>query len=215
MKGILARKVGMTQIYDDEGHVVPITVVEAGPCKITALRTKERDGYSAVQLGFGTRNMKNINKSVKSHISAAGYTTDAPAWIKEIRLDADSEANIGDSVSANIFNVGDFIDVSGNTKGRGFQGVVKRHGFAGGRASHGGDWLRRGGSIGMCVNPGKIYKGRKMPGHMGNAKITTQNLKVVTIKEDENLLAIKGSVPGPNGGFLIITEAKKRKAISG
>ncbi len=211
MKGLLGKKIGMTQYYDDSGNVIPVTVVEAGPCQVLTVRTKKRDGYSALQLGYGSKNPQNANKPMRAHVSAAGCKDSVPSQIREIRLNDDSEKKVGDIITTEIFKADEYVDVIGVTKGRGFQGVVKRYNFAGGRESHGGDWSRRGGSIGMCVNPGRVYRGRKMPGHMGNVRQTTQNLKVAKVIIDDNILLIKGSVPGPNGGYIIIKEAQKIK----
>ncbi len=212
MKGLLGKKIGMTQYYDEDGSVVPVTVVEAGPCQVLTVRTKQRDGYSALQLGFGSKNPGNVSKAVRTHVSNAGCKDSVPAQINEIRLTDDSDKNVGDVITTEIFKSDDYVDVIGVTKGRGFQGVVKRYNFAGGRESHGGDWSRRGGSIGMCVNPGRVYPGRKMPGHMGNVRRTTQNLRIVKVITDDNILLIKGSIPGPNGGSVIVREAKKMKS---
>ena len=210
MKGILAQKIGMTQIYDDKGAVKAVTAIKAGPCRVLTRRTKEKNGYSAIQLGFGIRKLHRVSKAVKEHISKAGYTDTAPAWINEIRLDEDPQENIGDELNVSIFSNGEYVDISGKTKGQGFQGVVKRYRFKGGRASHGGDWLRRGGSIGMCEKPGKVYKGRKMPGHMGNVRRTIQNLQIAGVRAEDNVLLIHGAVPGPNGGYIEIRKSKKK-----
>jgi large subunit ribosomal protein L3 len=209
MKGILGTKLGMTRIFDEDGLSVPVTVVEAGPCTILQTRTQEKNGYSAVQLGFGSRKVKNVTKPVLGGLPESCKDT-PPAWIKEIRLEADSDKEIGSELTVEIFGENEYVDISGTTKGRGFQGVVRRYRFGGGRASHGGDWLRKPGSIGMCESPAKVYKGRKMPGQMGNAQRTVQNLKVVRVITDENLLLIKGAVPGPNGGRVVVKSAKKK-----
>ena len=212
MKGLLGKKVGMTRIFDEQRNAVPVTVVDAGPCTVISLRTKEKHGYSALQLGYGRRKMKNVSAAVRNSISPAGYNDFAPEWIKEIRIDDDPSETIGDKVNVDIFSAGDYVDVVGNAKGRSFQGVVKRYRFGGGRASHGGDWTRRPGSIGMCEKPGKVYKGRKMPGHMGNVQRTVQNLKIVKVMKDENILLVKGAIPGPNGRHIVIKPAKKIKS---
>ena len=212
MKGLLGKKMGMTRIFDEHRNAVTVTVVDAGPCPVISLRTQQKDGYSAVQLGYGRRKAKNVSAAVRGCISLAGYNDSAPEWIKEIRTDADPSESVGDIVDVDIFNPGDYIDVVGTVKGRGFQGVVKRYRFGGGRASHGGDWTRRPGSIGMCEKPGKVYKGRKMPGHMGNVQRTVQNLKVIKVMKDENILLIKGAIPGPNGRHVVIKTAKKIKS---
>ena len=210
IKGIVGRKLGMTQVYDDEGRIQPVTVIEVGPCTVLAVRTAEKDGYSAVQYGFGTRKAKNVSKAVRGHVAAAGLQDTPPAVIREVRTDADPEVEVGAAVGADLFAADEYVDVTGRSKGRGFQGVVKRWNFGGGRASHGGGWTRKPGSIGMCVSPGKVYKGRKMPGHMGNVQRTVQNLRIVDVRTDENLLLIKGAVPGPNGGTVIVRSAVKK-----
>ncbi len=209
-KGLIGRKLGMTQIYDDEGRFIPVSVIEVGPCPVIALRTRDRDGYCALQIGFGTRKAKNVSLAVKGHVAASGLRETPPATIREIRLDADPEATVGDTLGADLFSAGEFVDVTGRSKGRGFQGVVKRWKFGGGRASHGGGWERKPGSIGMCVSPGKVYKGRKMPGQMGNARRTVQNLEIVQVRPDEQLLLVKGGVPGPAGGMLTVRSAVKK-----
>jgi large subunit ribosomal protein L3 len=210
MKGIIGRKLGMSQVYEATGTLVPVTVIEAGPCPVLALRTQERDGYSALQLGFGRRKAKNVSKAVLGHVEKAGLKENPPAVCREIRLAGDAEISVGDSISADLFSNGECVDISGTTKGRGFSGVVRRHGFGGGRASHGGGWTRRPGSIGMCVNPGRVYKGRKMPGQFGNVRRTVQNLRIVDVRPEENLLLVKGAVPGPNGGIVLVRSAIKK-----
>ena len=212
MKGILGRKLGMTRVFTADGQCVPVTVVEAGPCPVLRVRTKERDGYAGLQLGFGSRKAKNVNKAVRGQVAAAGRQDTPPELIGEIRLDADPGVTVGQLITADIFQAKDVVDVVGVTKGRGFQGVVRRHHFAGGRASHGGGWNRRPGSIGMKDRPGKIYKGRRMPGHMGNERRTVQNLEVVQVNMEDNLLLIKGAIPGPNGRHVIVKQAIKKKA---
>lgn len=210
MKGLLGKKLGMTHVYDDQGRAIPVTVVEAGPCTILQTRIQEKNGYSAIQIGFGNRKVKNVTKPVLGTLKESGRQDNPPAWIKEIRLEEDTDQAVGTELTAEIFNENEYVDVTGTTKGRGFQGVVKRYNFGGGRATHGGDWLRRPGSIGMCEFPGKVYKGRKMPGHMGNVKRTVQNLQVVRVIPEENLILVKGGIPGPNGGNLVIKAAKKK-----
>ncbi len=210
MKGIIGKKLGMTQVYDEMGKLVPVTVVQAGPCVVTALRTQERDGYSAVQLGFGTKKAKNVTKPLKGHFEKAGIKEAYPAKLQEFVTEADPEVALGETLTVEIFNGVKFVDVAGTSKGRGFQGVVKRYNFAGGRASHGGDWLRKPGSIGMCEFPGKVQKGKKMPGQMGNKRITTQGLEVVAVRPADNILLLKGAVPGSKGGIVYISSAKKK-----
>ena len=214
MKGIIGKKLGMTRIFDEEGHSVPVTVIEAGPCTVLQTRNKDSHGYSAIQLGFGTRKVKNVAKPVLGQLKAAGRAENPPALIREIRLESDPAETVGDTIAADLFAQNEYVDVIGVTKGRGFQGVVRRFRFGGGRASHGGDWLRRPGSIGMCEFPGKVYKGRKMPGHMGNVQRTVQNLQVVQVRADDNVLLVKGGIPGPNGRHVIVREAIKKKGAA-
>lgn len=210
MKGIIGKKLGMTHIYNEDGTLIPVTVVEAGPCTVTSVKTEENNGYSAVQIGYGKRKLKNASKAIVGHVTPAGLQENPPAKIKEIRVEDASSYTVGDAVKADIFETDEYVDVAGRTKGRGFQGVVKRWNFGGGRASHGGGWTRRPGSIGMCVNPGRVYKGRKMPGQMGSVMRTIQNLKVVQVRAEENLIFLKGAVPGPAGGIIVIRSAKKK-----
>ncbi len=208
MKGIIGKKMGMTHIFNGAGVRVPVTVVSSEPCTVLAVRTVEKDGYSAVQLGYGRRSVKRVSKAVRGHLVASGIHDTPPSHIFEFRTEDDH--SVGDKISVSQFDEGDFIDVTGVVKGRGFQGVVRRYRFKGGRASHGGAWTRRPGSIGMCEHPGKVQKGRKMPGQMGNNQQTVQNLQVVGIRSDDNLLLIKGSVPGARDGILLIRSACKK-----
>ncbi|MCM8539466.1 MAG: 50S ribosomal protein L3 [Lentisphaeraceae bacterium] len=210
MAGLIGKKLGMTQVYDENGKVVPVTVVEAGPCAVLDVRKEETHGYSAVQVGFGNKKAKNVSKAVLGHLAKSQNAENPPAVIKEIRLTEDPSDELGVELKADIFSEGSFVDVTGTTKGRGFQGVVKRYNFGGGRASHGGDWTRRPGSIGMCEFPGKVYKGRKMPGQMGNKQRTIMGLKIVQVRSEENILLIKGAVPGPKGGIVVLRTAKKK-----
>ena len=210
MAGIIGKKLGMTQVYDENGKVVPVTVVEAGPCAVLDVRKEETHGYSAVQIGFGKKRAKNVSKAILGHLAKSQNAENPPAVIKEIRLTEDPSDELGAELKADIFSEGSFVDVTGTTKGKGFQGVVKRYNFGGGRASHGGDWTRRPGSIGMCEFPGKVYKGRKMPGHTGNKQRTIMGLKVVQVRPEENLLLIKGAVPGHKGGIVVLRTAKKK-----
>jgi len=210
MKGIIGKKLGMTQIYNEAGERVSVTVIAVEPNTVVGVRSMDRDGYHALQLGYGQRKAKNVSKAVRGHVAAAGLADTPPALIREIRLDAAPEQTVGDKVTVEQFAVGDFVDISSRTRGRGFQGVVKRWRFGGGRASHGGGWTRRPGSIGMCVSPGKIYKNRKMPGHMGDAQRTVQNLRVVGIRTDDSVLLVKGSVPGAPGGIVTVRSACKK-----
>ncbi|MBO4304486.1 MAG: 50S ribosomal protein L3 [Lentisphaeria bacterium] len=207
MKGLIGKKIGMTQVYE-EGVVVPVTVIEAGPCVVVGVKTKEKDGYSALQVGFGTKKVKNTSKSVLGNMEKAGLKENPPAVIREFRAEEDPVAELGSVVKADIFSAGEFLDVSGITKGKGFAGVMKRHHFGGGRDGHGGGWHRKPGSIGCREQPGTVRKGKKLPGQLGNANRTVQNLRLV--KVEENFLFVRGAVPGPNGGTLIVRNAKKK-----
>ena len=209
-KGLIGKKLGMTHIYTETGAMVPVTAIEVGPCPVIALKTQSKDGYCAVQLGFGSRKAKNVSKAVLGNLVPAGQQATPPAIIREVRLDADPEYQVGDKLGADLFAANEFVDVTGRTKGRGFSGVVRRWKFGGGRASHGGAWERRTGSIGMCAAPGKVYKRRRMPGHMGNVNRTVQSLQVVQVRADKNLLLVKGAIPGPTGGLVIIRNAVKK-----
>jgi len=210
MKGILGRKVGMTQIFDESGKVIPVTILEAGPCFVTQIRTKERDGYQAIQLGFGEVNPKRLNRPERGHLKK----TELPPlrYLREIRVDDISSYHEGQRLDVSQFEVGDRVDVVGISKGKGFAGVMKRHGFKGGRKTHGqSDRARAPGSIGAGTTPGHVIKGMRMAGRMGNERVTVQNLRVALVDPDRNLLAVRGAVPGARGGTLIIHEAIKRR----
>jgi len=210
MAGLIGKKLGMTQIYSEDGKVVPVTVVEAGPCAVLDVRKQDSHGYSALQVGFGNKKAKNVSKAVLGHLAKSQNAENPPAIIKEIRLEEDPTAELGSSVTADSFETGSYVDVTGTSKGKGFQGVVKRYNFGGGRASHGGDWTRKPGSIGMCEFPGEVYKGRKMPGHTGSVQCTIMGLQVVQVRAEENILLIKGAIPGHKGGIVTIRTAKKK-----
>ncbi len=209
MKGLIGKKLGMTSIYDEDGVAVPVTVIEAGPCVVIQRKDNEKEGYSAVQLGYEDQKEQRMNKAAMGHLKKAG--SGAKRVLKEFRVDDSVEVAIGDVLDASAFAEVNFVDIVATGKGRGFQGVVKRYDFAGGRASHGGGWIRRTGSIGMCEFPGRVFKGKKMPGHMGDKRVTTQNLKVVQVRAEQNLILVKGSVPGAKGGIVTIKEALKKK----
>ena len=209
MKGLIGKKLGMTSVYDESGAAVPVTVIEAGPCVVVQCKDNDKDGYTAVQLGFEDQKEQRLNKPDLGHYKKAGV--DAKRVLKEFHIDDSSEIAVGDVVSASAFEEVNFVDIVATGKGRGYQGVVKRYGFSGGRASHGGGWTRRTGSIGMCEFPGRVFKGKKMPGQMGDKRVTTQNLKIIQVRPDENLILVKGSVPGANGGIVVIKEALKKK----
>lgn len=206
--GILGKKIGMTQVFDESGKAIPVTVVEAGPCPIVQIKTEKRDGYNAVQLGFVDRNENKINRPIHGHFKKADV---APRrYLKEVRLDTTEGLSVGSVVDAGIFSAGDTVDVSGISKGKGFTGVVKRWGFAGGRKSHGGEQdLRRPGSIGAGSDPSRVFKGKRMSGRHGGKRVTVQNLEVIEADMDRNLLVIKGAVAGPPNGLLVIRKAVK------
>jgi large subunit ribosomal protein L3 len=206
-KGILGTKLGMTQIFDDDGRVVPITVVRAGPCPVTDVRTIARDGYAAVQLGFG--DTKRVNKPLAGHFRAAGV---APTrYLVEVELAGDFKP--GDRVTVDQFVVGELVDVSGRSKGKGFAGPMRRHGFAGLGGSHGAHKVHRApGAIGACATPSRVFPGTRMAGRTGGQRVTTQNLRLVGVDAERNLLLIKGAVPGPNGSLLVIRDAVKAPA---
>ncbi len=205
-KGLLGKKLGMTQIFDEEGNRIPVTVVEAGPCVVIDKRTPERDGYVAVQFGFGTKKMKRTSKAEQGHLKKAN--AGPQRFIREIRLKDPAQLEgyeIGAQIKADIFEQGEIIKVTGISKGKGFSGVMKRHHFSGSPGSHGAhEYFRHGGSIGMHTKPGRVLKGTRMPGQMGNKKVTQKGRQVVQIIPDDNLILIKGPVPGANGGFLIL-----------
>ena len=186
-----------------------MTVLEVGPCVVVQRKEQNRDGYSAVQLGYAEQKEQRMTKPALGHYKKAGV--DAKRVLREFRVEADTEVAVGDVLDASAFEEVNYVDVVATGKGRGFQGVVKRYDFGGGRASHGGGWLRRTGSIGMCEFPGRVFKGKKMPGHMGSKRVTTQNLRVMQVRADENLILVKGSIPGANGGIVTVKEALKKK----
>lgn len=204
MSGIIGRKLGMTQIFDESGAVVPVTVIEAGPCPVVQVRTEDKDGYAAVQLGFGAQKDSRAPRAEKGHAAKAGLEA-APRVLKEFRFD--EAPAVGESVTVDGFERGIRVKVTGVTKGRGFQGVMKRHGFGGGRASHGATRVHRApGSIGAGTNPSRVIKGKKMPGHMGHAQQTVRNLLVAKVDAERNLLYVRGAVPGPVNGVVFVTK---------
>ncbi len=214
MRGILGKKVGMTQVFQEDGSVVPVTVIEAGPCYVTQVRTEERDGYRAVQLGYELAKEKHLTKGQLGHLDQAGVSP--LRYLRELQIREDEAFELGQEVLVDIFEPGERVDVVGKSKGRGFAGVVKRYGFAGGPKTHGqSDRHRAPGSIGACASPGRVWKGQRMPGRMGGKRVTSQNIEVVLVDPDRNLLAVKGSVPGPKGGFVIVKEARKQRVRKG
>lgn len=205
-KAILGKKAGMTQVFTSKGVAVPVTVIEAGPCYVVQKKDSERDGYEAIQVGFDEKREKLANKPEKGHFKKAGVKTQR--FVRELRLDGCAGYEIGQEIKADVFSTGDKVDVVGTSKGRGFSGGIKRHGFHRGPMAHGSKYHRGPGSLG-AKGPARVYKGRKLPGQYGAARITVQNLEVVKVDADRNLLAIKGAVPGPRGGLLIIRDSVK------
>jgi large subunit ribosomal protein L3 len=207
-KGLLGTKLGMTQVWDENNRIVPVTVIEAGPCVVTQVRTPETDGYSAVQLGFGAIDPRKVNKPDGGHFAKAGVTPRRD--LVEIRTEDASEYTLGQELKADTFEPGAVVDVTATSKGKGFAGVMKRHGFHGLRASHGVQRKHRSpGSIGGCATPGRVFKGLKMAGRMGSDQVTTQGLRVQSVDTERNLILIKGAVPGPKGALVLIRDAAK------
>lgn len=203
MKGIIGRKVGMTRIFNEDGKVVPVTVIEAGPCPVVQVKTKDHGGYDAIQLGFGVRKEQRTNKPLMGHLRKSGV---APVKrLREVRSDDASGVEVGSQIKADIFKVGEKVRITGFSKGKGFQGVVKRWGFAGGPDSHGSKGHRQPGSIGQCATPAKVWKNRKMPGHTGNRRVTVKNIEVVHVDPEKNLIAVRGAVPGHVRSYVMVT----------
>ena len=207
MKTIIGKKVGMTQIFDEKGKVIPVTVIEAGPCLVAQVKSVETDGYNAIQLGFGDVKESKLNKPEKGHFAKAKLAL--KKHLREFRLDSVDGVNVGDEIKVDIFQAGDKIDVQGTSKGKGFQGVIKRHGQSRGPMGHGSMYHRRPGSMGPTSTPGRVFKGKKLPGHMGRVTVTIQNLDVVKVDLDKNVILVKGSVPGAKGAILKIKSAVK------
>lgn len=206
-KAILATKVGMTQIFDESGALIPVTVLQAGPCVVTQVKTVDNDGYSAVQVGFCDKREKLVNKPLKGHFDKAGVSY--KRYLKEFKFeDAESYA-LGQEIKADIFAAGDKIDATAISKGKGFQGAIKRHGQSRGPMAHGSKYHRHAGSNGACSDPSKVFKGKHMPGHMGNVQVTVQNLEIVRVDTENNLLLVKGAVPGPKKSLVTIKETVK------
>jgi large subunit ribosomal protein L3 len=205
IQGLIGRKLGMTQVFDEAGLAHPVTVIEAGPCVVTQIRTAEKDGYEAIQLGFGL--LRRPTKPQQGHRRESGFMS---RTLREVKADNIADFEVGQVIKADAFSAGERVDVAGTSKGRGFQGGVKRHGFAGGPRTHGqSDRTRAPGSIGSSATPGRVYKGMRMAGHMGNERVTVQNLTVIRVDTERNLLLIEGSVPGPNNGLVMIRRAVK------
>ena len=205
MGRIIGRKVGMTRIFDETGNQIPVTVIEAGPCPVTLVRSVETDGYAAVQVGFGTKKARRATKAEVGHAAKAGLEA-APRVLREFRLTTDETMEVGQSLTVEQFQPGDRVRVTSNTKGRGFQGVVKRHGFAGRPGSHGHPESRSPGSVGPGTDPSRVIKGRRMPGRMGGTRHTVKNLQVVRVDAERNLIFVKGGVPGARDSFVFVTK---------
>lgn len=207
-KALIGKKIGMTQIFDEKGKVVPVTVVEAGPCVVSQIKTVETDGYCAIQMGFGDVKPKHVTKPLQGHFKKADV---APKRIlKEFRFDDCSKFELGQVIKADVFETGDKVDVTGKSKGKGYAGVIKRWNFGRLKETHGsGPVARHGGSMGACSSPSRVWKGKKMAGHLGAEKVTVQNLAVVKIDAEDNLIAIKGAIPGANGGYVVIKDSVK------
>ncbi len=206
-KAILAKKIGMTQVFDETGILIPVSVLEAGPCVVIQKKTVETDGYDAIQVGFQETREKLLNKPAKGHLAKAGVSN--LKILKEFRLEDISGYEVGAKILADVFEPGEKIDVTGTSKGKGFQGAIKRHGFSRGPMSHGSKYHRGLGSLSTGTTPGRVKKGKKMPGHMGNATVTTQNLEIVRADAEKNLILVKGAVPGPKGSIITIRNAVK------
>jgi large subunit ribosomal protein L3 len=212
--GLIAQKIGMTRIFNDEGNHVPVTVLKVDNCQVVAVRTQEKDGYTAVQLGVGAAKVKNVGKAMRGHFAKA--KVEPKSWVVEFRVPKDALIDVGAELSAEHFVAGQFVDVVGTTIGKGFAGGMKRHHFGGLRASHGVSVSHRSlGSTGQRQDPGKTFKGKKMAGHLGDVRVTTQNLRVISTDVERGLIMVRGAVPGSDGGYVLIKDAVKRKAPKG
>ena len=206
-KAILSTKVGMTQVFSEDGVLTPVTVLQAGPCVVTQVKTVENDGYSAVQVGFGDIREKLVNKPKKGHFAKAGVT--AKRFLKEFRLEDAESYTLGQEIKADVFAAGDKVDATAKSKGKGFQGAIKRHGQSRGPMAHGSKYHRHAGSNGSATTPGRVFKGKHMPGHMGAVRVTVQNLEVVSVDAEKNLILVKGAVPGPKKSLVMLKESVK------
>ena len=206
-KGILAIKVGMTQIFNDNGELVPVTVLQAGPCAVTQVKTVDNDGYDAVQVGFVDKRNKLVNKPQKGHFEKAGVSY--KRYVREFRFENAAEYKLADEIKADIFAEGDRVDVTAISKGKGFQGAIKRHGQSRGPMAHGSKYHRHAGSNGSCSDPSRVFKGKRMPGHMGSVQVTVQNLDVVRVDVENNVILVKGAVPGPKKSLVTVKETVK------
>lgn len=209
-KAILGTKLGMTQMFAADGTMLPVTVVQAGPCTVVQKKTVESDGYDAVQVGFGDIRERLVNKPLTGHFKKANVQV--MRHLRELKIDNMSELNVGDSIAADVFEAGEKVDVSGVSKGKGFAGAIKRHNSARSRMSHGGGPVHRSpGSLGACATPGRVFKLTKLPGHMGHENVTTQNLEVIRVDADRNLILVRGAIPGPKGGLVTLKSSIKAK----
>ena len=206
-KAILTTKVGMTQVFSEDGVLTPVTVLQAGPCVVTQVKTVENDGYSAVQVGFGDIREKLVNKPKKGHFAKAGVT--AKRFLKEFRLEDAESYTLGQEIKADVFAAGDKVDATAKSKGKGFQGAIKRHGQSRGPMAHGSKYHRHAGSNGSATTPGRVFKGKHMPGHMGAVRVTVQNLEVVSVDAEKNLILVKGAVPGPKKSLVMLKASVK------
>lgn len=210
MQGLIGKKVGMTRVFDEQGRQVPVTVLQVGPCTVVQRKQAGKDRYEAVQLGFEPQKEQRLTKPVRDHFAKRGVKP--MRVLREVRVETDDPAQPGDTVTVDVFKDAEFVDVTGVTKGRGFQGVVRRFGMSGGPAAHGSGTHRRPGSIGMNKEPSRVFKNRKLPGQMGNVRRTTQNLRVVKVLEEDHTLLVRGAVMGPNGGIVMVRKAIKKAA---
>ena len=208
-EGLLGKKVGMTQVFNDKGEIIPVTVLEVGPCFVTQIKSPEKEGYSAIQMGFGET--RRLNKPARGHLKQVPSLR----YLREVRTGNIANYQLGQKLNVTLFNTGDFVDVSGVSKGKGHAGVVKRHHFKGGKKTHGqSDRMRRGGSIGATTTPGRVLKGMRMAGQLGNKNATVLNIEVVQVDQERNLLAVRGAVPGAKGSLLFVRKARKEKKVS-
>ena len=206
-KAILATKVGMTQIFNEDGVLTPVTVLQAGPCVVTQIKTTEKDGYDAIQVGFGDKKEKLVNKPQKGHFAKAGVAT--KRFVREFRLEDISGYSLAQEITANIFAEGDKVDATAKSKGKGYAGGIKRHGLKSGPSAHGSKYHRHAGSNGSATTPGRVFKGKKMPGHMGAVRVTVQNLEIVKIDVENNIILVKGAVPGPKKSLVMLKDTVK------
>lgn len=206
-KAILATKVGMTQIFNEDGKFIPVTVLQAGPCVVTQVKTVDNDGYNVVQVGYGDIREVLVNKPRKGHFAKAGVAN--KRFLKEFKFENATDYTVGQEIKADIFSAGDKIDATGTSKGKGFQGAIKRHGLSRGPMAHGSKFHRHAGSNGAATTPGRVFKGKHMPGHMGNVRVTVQNLEVVKVDVDNNVILVKGAVPGPKKAMIMLKETVK------